>query len=242
MGKTIGRSFIARDFAGSGHSSARGGLPNAPTSRALSEPVTVSVIVPTLNRPHRHEALYQCFQEQDHPDRDMWVLDDSYEPSPFFCSLRDSDERLHYVHTSGRQSIGHKRNQLIAMSRGDVIAHFDDDDLYTPTYLSSMLERLKRTDADFIKLGRWQERREWDNHRWTYDGKQSHNANLWGWGFSYVYRRWVSHHVSFPHINKGEDYSFVTGLWRAGMRTELVFDGAHWLEHVLHDKNTTRRA
>ena len=242
MGRTIKRRSITRNFTTGGRSSARGGLPNAPPSRDLGSPPTVSIIVPTLNRHDKHEALYRYFQEQDYPERDMWVLDDSGEPSPFFCSLRDSDERLHYIHTTDRQSIGHKRNQLIAMAGGDVIAHFDDDDVYRPPYLSAMIDRLVRMDADFIKLGRWNERREWNNHRWTYEGKQNVNANLWGWGFSYVYRRWVSHRVSFPHINGGEDYSFVTGLWQAGMKTELVFDGADWLEHVLHGRNTTRKA
>jgi glycosyltransferase involved in cell wall biosynthesis len=241
MGRTIARAFTSREFTVMGKSSARGALPNAPASRTLGSPTTVSIIVPTWNRHDKHEALYRCFQEQDYHERDMWVLDDSPEPSPFFCSLRNSDERLHYIHTTGRQSIGYKRNQLIAMARGDVIAHFDDDDCYKPPYLSSMLDRLARADADFVKLARWNERREWDNHRWTYDGNQSVTANLWGWGFSYVYRRWVTSRVSFPHINGGEDYSFVRGLQKAGMKSHLVFDGPHWLEHVLHGRNTTRK-
>src|SRR5208282_2636555 len=137
-----------------------------------------------------------------HPERDMWVLDDSSEPSPFFCSLRDSDERVHYIHHNGRLSIGHKRNILIEHARGDLVAHFDDDDAYGPQYLSSMLVRLaQHTDADFVKLGRWNERREWNGHRWTYDGRSTSHANMWGYGFSYVYRRWVTSRVSFPHTN-----------------------------------------
>jgi len=200
----------------------------------------VSIIVPTYGRQDRHEALYRGFQHQDHPDRDMWILDDSPEPSPFFCSLRGSDERLHYIHQAERQTIGHKRNQLIDMARGDVVAHFDDDDVYNPQYLSSMIDRLVQLNADFVKLGCWNERREWDGRRWTYDARNA-KPNLWGWGFSYVYRRWVCGHVSFPHTNTGEDYSFVNGLWRAGLRTELVHDGAHWVEHVLHGTNTSRR-
>src|SRR5208283_140358 len=129
----------------------------------------------------------------------------------------------------------HKRNILIEHARGDLVAHFDDDDAYGPQYLSSMLVRLaQHTDADFVKLGRWNERREWNGHRWTYDGRSTSYANMWGYGFSYVYRRWVASRVSFPHTNSGEDYSFVNGLWRAGMKTELVFDGPDWVEHVLH--------
>jgi glycosyltransferase involved in cell wall biosynthesis len=216
-------------------------LPNTPVSRSLEQPTTVSIIVPTLNRQHLHESLYRCFQHQNHPDRDLWVLDDSAGPSPFFSSLCGSDERVHYIHQGGRLTIGHKRNILIEQARGDVVAHFDDDDWYGPQYLSLMLDRLARHDADFVKLGRWNERRASDNHRWTYDGRSTGEANLWGWGFSYVYRRWVSSRVSFPHINGGEDFSFVRGIRAAGMNAALIFDGADWVEHRLHGSNTTRK-
>src|SRR5271154_1045712 len=33
----------------------------------LAEPVTVSVIVPTFNRPHWHPRVYDCFVSQDYP-------------------------------------------------------------------------------------------------------------------------------------------------------------------------------
>ena len=197
--------------------------------------------MPTFNRQHMHEAIYQCFLHQDHPDRDLWVLDDSAVPSPFLCSVRERDERVHYIHHGSRITIGHKRNALIEQSRGDVIAHFDDDDWYAPQYLSSMIDRLTRHDADFVKLGRWNERRTSDNHSWTYEAERNSEANRWGWGFSYVYRRWVSHRVSFPHINGGEDYSFLCGIRKAHMSAVLVSDGANWVEHRLHGSNTTRK-
>jgi len=243
MGRTLKRTFNSPAFArGGGVGFASGGLRNAPPSRDLGKPATVSVIVPTFNRQNRHEALYRCFQQQDYADRDMWVLDDSGDPSTFFCSLRNSDERVHYIHQPGRLSIGHKRNILIEHAAGDVIAHFDDDDDYKPGYLSAMLERLvTHHDADFAKLGRWNERREWNGNTWTYDGRSTSHANMWGYGFSYVYRRWVTSRVSFPHINSSEDYAFVEGLRRAGMKMELVYDCPHLVDHVLHGSNTSRR-
>ena len=37
------------------------------------------------------------------------------------------------------QTIGEKRNLAIQNASGDVICHFDDDDLYAPTYVETMV-------------------------------------------------------------------------------------------------------
>lgn len=39
-------------------------------------------------------------------------------------------------------SLGLKRNVAIELAAGEIIAHFDDDDLYAPGYLTWMHERL----------------------------------------------------------------------------------------------------
>ena len=39
-------------------------------------------------------------------------------------------------------TIGEKRNVAIATASGDFICHFDDDDLYAPSYLATMLAAL----------------------------------------------------------------------------------------------------
>jgi len=210
-------------------SSPPSGVPGVVATRELQDPVTISVICPTLNRHNHHEALYRTFASQDHEAKDLWVIDDSTSPSPFFTKLGDSDPRVHYQRSQVRTSIGHTRNALIQACAGAVVAHFDDDDFYAPHYLSSMLERLRRADADFVKLCVWNERNEKDGGRWQYDGYRKAQHDLWGWGFSYVYRRYVATRVSFPAISHAEDYAFVQSLWAVGLKTEMVRDGADWV-------------
>lgn len=197
--------------------------------RKISDNSSVSVICSTMKRQDMHQRLYELFREQTYSNRDLWVLDYSPSPSPFFTRLQDPI--VHYRHTSSHLWIGEARNKLIEMSSGDVVAHFDDDDWYSPGYLTSMLQRLRNADADLVKLGRWMEKRKSDGQRRLYEARNLLLQDVWGWGFSYVYRRYAATKVSFPPTNL-EDYSFVRGLWAAGLNTALVDDGLEWAEHA----------
>jgi glycosyltransferase involved in cell wall biosynthesis len=233
MGKTlqkpIQRGLSPRHAPAPRSAPAPAGLPNVVAARELPDPVTISVICPTFNRHGFHEALYRTFTSQDHPAKDLWVLDETSVPSPFFTALGDKDPSVHYLHAQ-RTSIGHARNTLIQSCSGSVVAHFDDDDVYAPHYLSSMLDQLRRADADLVKLASWNERNEKNGDRWRYEGHRRPQRDLWGWGFSYMYRRYVTTRVSFPTISHAEDYQFVQSLWAQGLRTHLVRDGADWVE------------
>jgi glycosyltransferase involved in cell wall biosynthesis len=215
------------------------GVPGVIADRALAEAPTVSVICPTYNRPAMHEKLYDVFRKQDYPAKDLWILDDTRAASTFFSNVKDPD--VHYVHRPQKQTIGAKRNKLIALSGGALIAHFDDDDWYAPNYLSSMVAALINKDADFVKLGSWQEFRQADGHRRLYDAQRQRHANMWGWGFSYMYRRYVATLVRFPNLNNGEDYAFVQALHAQGLKTVQVDGGSAWIEHLLHGKNVSRK-
>ena len=96
-------------------------------------------------------GLYRCFAEQTHPDRELLICDDSPTPSAFFAAL--SDPTVQYLHSGARLTTGEKRNLLMARATGEVIAFFDDDDHYAPSYLHDMLALLG--DADLVKLSGW---------------------------------------------------------------------------------------
>lgn len=105
----------------------------------------ISVVTPTYQRPGWHELLYSVFTAQTWPDKELVVVDDSPEPSPFFARL--SDPRVVYRHARVRIPIGPKRDLLVRIARGELIAHFDDDDYYAPDYLEWMHAELGRDDV-----------------------------------------------------------------------------------------------
>ena len=117
----------------------------------------VSCISPTTPERHLfHEAaLYRCFASQTHADRELIVVDTGPVPSPFFTSAHFDDERVTYLHQPEHQTIGQKRNLAIQHASGDIICHFDDDDLYAPEYIATMVGAMEREGADFVKLSAW---------------------------------------------------------------------------------------
>lgn len=125
----------------------------------------VSVIVPTFSRHELHEALHMRFEAQTYPNLELLVFDDSPDPSPYFRHVRS--ERVRYAHTPSRVSLGSKRNQLVDAARGEVIVQFDDDDLYAPSYIETMLAHLG--SEDLIKLDGWYLQREADRSLWYWD-------------------------------------------------------------------------
>ena len=205
------------------------GLPGVPSEREVDATVTISVICPTRNRGHYHERLYRQFSHQDHPNKELLVLDDSTAASPFFTHVMKTDPRVRYEH-SRPMSIGGARNVLLMKACGSVIAHFDDDDEYTPRYLSSMLERLRALDANLVKLSTWRQRDHNSGRIQHYDARTRGDADLWGWGFSYMYRRSVASRVSFPAISHAEDYLFVQKIRALGLKAALIHDGPDWVQ------------
>lgn len=111
----------------------------ASVSRSL-----VSVICPTLtSRRCFHPFLWRNFCEQDYDSKELIVIETGEDgPSPFFHEKQKTDNRLFYRYfrvPENQWSIGLKRNLACYFAAGEVISHFDDDDLYAPCYLSVMV-------------------------------------------------------------------------------------------------------
>ncbi len=228
-------------------------------------PPKVSVICPTYNRPDRHQLLYAAFTHQTYKNKELLVYDDSPSPSAFFQGLED--DRVTYHHITEKKSIGAKRNELIRMAKGEIIAHFDDDDYYAPIYLEHMVDKLG--DADLVKLSKWMAWREIDGSLWEWDtaqiseshynvsawdpevvrfdlaklipNKEEFNAaNIWGYGFSFVYRKSLCDEVLFDDISAGEDGDFVKKAIALGKNVQHVPDEQHIVLHVIHRTNVSK--
>jgi glycosyltransferase involved in cell wall biosynthesis len=228
----------------------------------------VSVITPThQNREEHLRRLYHVFKAQTYPHVELLVLDDSPQPSPFYSTLRD--DTVVYMYSSTPLTLGQKRNQLVEMARGEVIVHMDDDDYYAPSYVTQMLTQLG--DRDFVTLSGWysyvwgdQKFYYWDtetvapyhfqlcpngHHRaiemasLPADEQYEWMTNmLWGFGFSYVYRRSLWQQVRFEDtINACEDFYFVMAAMNQGYGDlAYVADRQGLVLHLIHQANTSR--
>lgn len=227
----------------------------------------ISVIVPTWQRQDRHEALYNVFMNQDYSNKELLVLDDSDEPSAFFVELekkmRNHDGRVRYWHVKQKTTIGSKRQTMINLAGGSIIAHFDDDDYYAPIYLSRMFTELGQ--FHLVKQSNWTIHREFDNTLWNWDTslpwtpesvhyqvdgsgpiqqvtlqKYTRHMNLWGYGFSFMYLKSLAVEIRFSDMDFGEDYDFVKRALDSGKSIKHVTHLSNLSRHTIHDKSSSR--
>lgn len=227
------------------------------SSGAHGQVKKVSVITPTFGRAQYLPHLLRCFKHQTYPDKELLILDDSPEPDGNLKRLRDPDVR--YMHLPERLPVGAKRNLLMAQARGDIIVQFDDDDYYAPEYIQQMVSYLG--DHDFFTLSAWYAYSLRDNFFAYWDtrvimpyhhklhpreGVQIVSGDhlsgyldscLWGFGFSYVFKKSVYPTVSFGALNFGEDYDFVQKLTEAGFRRHSLPDEIGLVLHLIHVGN-----
>ena len=221
-----------------------------------------SWLTPTRDRPERLPKAYAVFKSQTYEPKNWVVLDESAEPSAFMLAL--GDPRVTYVHDPQPKGdvthIGRARNRLVAMACGEIVAHGDDDDHYSPEYLSDMVARLRARKCDAVKLSAWRIYDEksgtvflWDTtiasgpmfalsgtvaaipvdlKPGEMDPGQA-DVNLYGYGFSLVARRSLLLEVPFPESGT-EDIFWVHKLRELGMsdRLKLVDDLAHRVLHA----------
>lgn len=221
----------------------------------------VSVITPTYNRDRFLKRALKYFRSQTYSNIEWIILDDSPRPSESFRDISDSN--IHYRHIDGKISVGEKRNILIERSVGEIIIQFDDDDYYSPDYVSMMVSALIERDADIVNLRGWflYDIRSrffgyWDLMQknglhyvcdqadvtleiFGPENSQSLENNHFGYGFSYAFKREVWHSVKFPTIDWNEDAEFYL---RAGLKFKVdgLYDTAGICLHTLHSDSTSR--
>lgn len=219
----------------------------------------VSVVSPTTESRHKfHEQLWRCFQSQSWPDKEL-VIVETYQDScsSFFQSLAEKDERLVYLkYKRGRSedwSIGLKRNIGAHVATGEYIANFDDDDLYAPEYLGTMVNQLELRKAQAITLSSWfifdMKSTRWsfcDTIAWGLAqglDESAPDVKAWafGYGFSYLNRRRASLETPYEDRDMGEDYNFIQRVQaqRGDKSVQLYHDDCGICVHVQHGGNTS---
>lgn len=219
----------------------------------------VTVVVPTVeDRQLFHEQIWKCFSNQTWPDKEMIVVETyKTKASPVFKRVAAEDRRLIYigfrVARDSDLSIGSKRNIAMYCADGDYLASFDDDDIYAPTYLETMITELADKRALFITLSTWYffEVKTGlfgfcDPYAWARAKKLSDKQIygwLWGYGFSYLHRLQpaLDNKIHYPDQNMSEDITFIGSFKNqfGEKSATLLYDRAGIVLHTIHGRNTS---
>jgi glycosyltransferase involved in cell wall biosynthesis len=109
----------------------------------------VSCLCPTYLRPRLLENSIACFLAQDYPAerRELVILDDAGQIAP-----RKGDG-WEVISTARRfRSLPGKFNALADLARGDILAIWEDDDIYLPWHITAHVKALQ--DGGFSKPSR----------------------------------------------------------------------------------------
>lgn len=116
----------------------------------MTEPVEVTVVIPTFRREHLVADSVRSVLAQEGVAVEVIVVDDSPEGSARQAVEGVGDARVRYLHrqhpSGGRPAL--VRNEGASQAQGEFIYFLDDDDLMEPGALARMVDALRqRPDA-----------------------------------------------------------------------------------------------
>jgi glycosyltransferase involved in cell wall biosynthesis len=191
----------------------------------------VSCIMPTANRRRFLPEALRRFLAQDYPDRELVILDDGEDS---VADLVPPDPRIRYLYSRPGQPLGAKRNLACEEARGDIIAHWDDDDWYAPDRLRHQVDALIAANADLCGLDRVLFLDPAAKRAWEYVYPPGYTP--WVCGATLCYRKSQWRRTPFPEINLGEDTRFVANARDAriaSLADNWIFVG------LIHGANTS---
>jgi len=195
----------------------------------------ISCIMPTWNRRSFVPIALRSFLNQDYPNRELIIVDDGAEPVE---DLTDGIPNVHYLRLSTRTSIGAKRNLACQRARGGIIAHWDDDDWYSPDRLRYQAVPILSGQADMTGLENafvmqlpggdfWTTQPELHRKMFVED---VHGGTL-------VYRReLLDQGIRYPEISLAEDAWLLQRAVKAGKRLIRLSNPGVFI-YVRHGRN-----
>ena len=164
----------------------------------------ITCIMPTANRPGYVSIAISSFLEQDYQNAEMVIIDDGTE----VANTRIPDHpKIRYFCAEPLGSIGMKRNAACEMAKGEIILHWDDDDIYASDWITRQVNALISSGADITGLNKIMLQSFTSDLSFTYEDKKEELPWLCGATFAYQKSLWDHYH--FADLQIGEDIDFL---------------------------------
>lgn len=191
----------------------------------------VSCVMPTADRRDMARRAIDYFRRQDHPARELVILDDGDDP---IADMIPPDPRIRYLAGERRMVLGAKRNALCELAHGDVVLHWDDDDWTASHRVSYQLAELQRSGADVCGTSSLTYLSPAGPRAWRYEHGGGPRAR-WVAGNTMCYERDAWRRGRFAEIPVGEDWRFLTDHQR---RVHVIPDD-RFIVGIIHSSNAS---
>lgn len=165
--------------------------------------------MPTANRRQFVPRAIRWFQRQTYVPAELIVLDDGTDPVADL--MPPDDPRVHYVRCMPTP-LGCKRNIVCGLARGELIAHWDDDDWYAPDRLAVQVERMADPAVDICGILRPY---YYDVERrlaFVYEGPKSLSHPREAWMYLLCYRKSAWNRIRFRTVQMASDSIFLRNV------------------------------
>lgn len=102
-------------------------------------PPLVSVIVPTYNRPKMLAECLESINRQTYPNIEVMVVNDAGQDIGSVVSSHDVRNIIRYVEHPVNKGMSAARNSGIRACKGKYIAYLDDDDIFYPEHIETLV-------------------------------------------------------------------------------------------------------
>ena len=165
----------------------------------------ISCVMPTYGRPEYVNEAVWTFLQQDDLHKELIILNDC--PGQTFA-FDHPDVRI-FNEPERFPTLGEKRNRSVDLADGDLIAVWDDDDVFLPWRLSFTRERLAASGTPFYLAAEF----------WAYWGQNWLHDNQAAAGWCYhpntLFTKALWRSVGgYPHCGVGEDAQFFDRIHR----------------------------
>ncbi|MCY9667086.1 glycosyltransferase family 2 protein [Paenibacillus alginolyticus] len=178
----------------------------------------VSVIIST-NRPHFFNNILTNYKNQNYPVKELIIVlnKDSMELTKY-RNIAKKNKSISVYKVPEKKSLGRCLNYAVSKAKYPFITKFDDDDFYSPFYLTGQMKALHRSHADVVGKRAYLaylEARKLLVLR--FPERQNKFVGLVAGG-TILFKRRVFDRVRFPHVSLGEDVSFLNRCRAKGFR------------------------
>ena len=185
----------------------------------------VSCIMPTKDRRKWIPRALECWQAQTYQPLQLVVLDNGADP---IKDLLPADPRIIYTRAGQGMKLGMLRNLACQLATGEFIAHWDDDDWYSPDRIEKQIAAIGSAPM-CAPLG---------CHFASASQAYKIDADpMYGIGSGLLYRRdyWMKSRFA-PVAHEGEDSMFLQQC-----KNKVHIDGYGLMVASVHDKHTSQR-
>jgi len=132
----------------------------------------VSVIVPTYNRPDMLKEALMSILSQTYQNVEVIVVNDAGEDIKDVIDSLNKEGKIIYLQHKENRGLPAARNTGLKAAKGKYIAYLDDDDIYYPNHLETLVNFLENSDYKLAYTDSYYVFKEWITDRYVTVGKK----------------------------------------------------------------------